>query len=151
MANIIDFRFKVHNKSDNDIFTIKITWQTLVRNAIPTIRKEMARRNIEVPNNIKLRVEDPRGPEKVLELDDRISKLKDAIKENQKPFFDNIAPKELKLWKVDISLKEENKKLELVNTKINVNIKEDLGGEELPPLSKISKTFPPSQPTSTYI
>ncbi|GES93753.1 hypothetical protein GLOIN_2v744250 [Rhizophagus clarus] len=49
-------------------------WQTLVRNAIPTIREEMARRNIEVPNNIKLRVEDPRGPEKVLELDDRISK-----------------------------------------------------------------------------
>ncbi|GES87269.1 hypothetical protein GLOIN_2v1571020 [Rhizophagus clarus] len=183
MANIIDFRFKVHNKSDNDIFTIKITWQTLVRNAIPTIRKEMARRNIEVPNNIKLRVEDPRGPEKVLELDDRISnamstitlsclvvgenpyenvfevdidnnktvnRLKDAIKENQKPFFDNIAPKELKLWKVDISLKEENKKLELVNTKINVNIKEDLGGEELPPLSKISKYFP-SQPADEHI
>ncbi|GES74834.1 hypothetical protein GLOIN_2v1587390 [Rhizophagus clarus] len=74
MANIIDFRFKVHNKLDDDIFTIKIAWQTLVRNAIPTIREEMARRNIKVPNNIKLRVKDPRGPEKVLELDDRISK-----------------------------------------------------------------------------
>ncbi|GBC10285.1 hypothetical protein RclHR1_00950022 [Rhizophagus clarus] len=79
-----------------------------------------------------------------------VNRLKDAIKENQKPFFDNIAPKELKLWKVDISLKEENKKLELVNTKINVNIKEDLGGEELPPLSKISKYFP-SQPADEHI
>ncbi|GBC08874.1 hypothetical protein RclHR1_08450002 [Rhizophagus clarus] len=79
-----------------------------------------------------------------------INRLKDAIKENQKPFFDNIASKELKLWKVDISLKEENKKLELVNTKINVNIKEDLGGEELPPLSKISKHFP-SQPADEHI
>ncbi|UZO10957.1 uncharacterized protein OCT59_002534 [Rhizophagus irregularis] len=45
-----------------------------------------------------------------------------------------------KLWKVDISF-EENKKLELVNTKINANIKEDLGSEELSPLSKISKHF----------
>ncbi|GES89154.1 hypothetical protein RCL_jg17091.t1 [Rhizophagus clarus] len=74
MANIINFRFKVHNKSDDNIFTIKIAWQTLVRNAIPTIREEMARQNIEIPNNIKLRVEDSRGPEKVLEPDDRISK-----------------------------------------------------------------------------
>ncbi|GES93091.1 hypothetical protein RCL_jg19616.t1 [Rhizophagus clarus] len=74
MANIIDFRFKVHNKSDDDIFTIKIAWQTLVKNAIPTIREEMARQNIKVPNNIRLRVKDPRGLKKVLELDDRISK-----------------------------------------------------------------------------
>ena len=28
-----------------------------------------------------------------------VNRLKDAIKENQNPFFDNIAPKELKLWK----------------------------------------------------
>ncbi|GBB91834.1 hypothetical protein RclHR1_19240001 [Rhizophagus clarus] len=79
-----------------------------------------------------------------------VNRLKDAIKENQKLFFDNIAPKELKLWKVDISLKEENKKLELVNTKINVNIKKDLGGEKLLPLSKINKHFP-SQPTDEHI
>ena len=26
-----------------------------------------------------------------------VNRLKDTIKENQKPFFDNIAPKELKL------------------------------------------------------
>src|SRR5437016_3525264 len=79
-----------------------------------------------------------------------VGHLRDAIKENQKPFFDNIAPKELKLWKVDISLKEENEKLIAVNTKINVNIKEDLGGEELPPLSKISKYFT-SQPADEHI
>ena len=79
-----------------------------------------------------------------------VGHLRDAIKENQKPFFDNIAPKELKLWKVDISLKEENEKLIAVNTKINVNIKEDLGGEELPPLSKISKHFI-SQPADEHI
>ncbi|GES74602.1 hypothetical protein GLOIN_2v1571020 [Rhizophagus clarus] len=40
--------------------------------------------------------------------------------------------------------------LELVNTKINVNIKEDLGVEELPPLSKISKHFT-SQPADEHI
>ncbi|GBB96955.1 hypothetical protein RclHR1_02880021 [Rhizophagus clarus] len=79
-----------------------------------------------------------------------VGHLKDVIKENQKPFFDNVAPKVLKLWKVDISLEEENEKLELVNTKINVNIKEDLGGEKLLPLSKISKHFP-LQPVDEHI
>ena len=74
MANLIDFRFKVHDKLDDEIFVIQIAWQTLVRNAIPTVREEMARWNIEVPNNIKLRVEDPRGPAKALEQDDMISK-----------------------------------------------------------------------------
>ncbi|GES73731.1 hypothetical protein GLOIN_2v1571020 [Rhizophagus clarus] len=167
MANIIDFRFKVHDKSDDEIFIIKIAWQTLVKDAIPTIREEMARRNIEVPNNIKLRVEDPRGPEKRyvncclvvgenpyenafevdIEINKSISKLRDAIKEK---IDDNVKAKDLKLWKVDISFEKENKKLELVNTKINVNIKEDLCGEELPPLSKISKHFP-SQPADEHI
>ncbi|RIA79897.1 hypothetical protein C1645_839681 [Glomus cerebriforme] len=79
-----------------------------------------------------------------------VSELKDAIKEKKAPEFDNFATDKLKLWKVDISFEEENKKLELVNTKINVNIKEDLGGEELPPLSKISKHFP-SQPADEHI
>src|SRR5437868_11208874 len=79
-----------------------------------------------------------------------VSELKDTIKEKQKPFFDNVAPKDIKLWKVDISLKEENKKLFAVNTKINVNIKDKLEGEELKPLSKISKHFP-SQPADKHI
>src|ERR1051325_10638924 len=70
-----------------------------------------------------------------------VSFFKDAIKEKKAPEFDNFATDKLKLWKVDTSFEEENKKLELVNTKINVNIKEELGGEELSPLSKISKHF----------
>ncbi|CAG8819876.1 44726_t:CDS:2 [Gigaspora margarita] len=67
-----------------------------------------------------------------------VSFFRDAIKEK---INDNIKAKDLKLWKVDISLEEENKKFELVNTKINVNIKEELEGVELKPLSKISKHF----------
>ncbi|POG63825.1 hypothetical protein GLOIN_2v1484355 [Rhizophagus irregularis DAOM 181602=DAOM 197198] len=35
-----------------------------------------------------------------------VSFFKDVIKENQKPFFDNVASKELKLLKVNISLEE---------------------------------------------
>jgi 2C-methyl-D-erythritol 2,4-cyclodiphosphate synthase len=68
-----------------------------------------------------------------------VSELRKAIKEE---IDDNVKAKDLKLWKVDISLEEENEKLDLVNTKINVNIKEELGGVELLPLSKISKYFP---------
>ena len=79
-----------------------------------------------------------------------VGHFKDAIKEKKAPEFDNFATDKLKLWKVDIPFEEENKKLELVNTKINVNIKEDLGGEELPPLSKISKHFT-SQPADEHI
>jgi hypothetical protein len=77
-----------------------------------------------------------------------VSELRKAIKEE---IDDNVKAKDLKLWKVDISLEEENEKLDLVNTKINVNIKEELGGVELLPLSKISKYFTSSQPTNTYI
>src|SRR6266496_2764371 len=79
-----------------------------------------------------------------------VNRLKKAIKEEQLQTFANVDAKDLKLWKVDISLEKENKKLELVNTKINVNIKEELGGEELPPLSKISKHFI-SQPADEHI
>ena len=61
-----------------------------------------------------------------------------------------MLPKKLKLWKVDISLEEENEKLTAVNTKINVNIKDELGGVELLPLSKISKHFT-SQPADEHI
>ena len=68
-----------------------------------------------------------------------VSELRKAIKEE---IDDNVKAKDLKLWKVDISLEEENEKLKLVNEKINVNIKEELEGIELKPLSKISKHFP---------
>ncbi|UZO21109.1 uncharacterized protein OCT59_013512 [Rhizophagus irregularis] len=62
------------------------------------------------------------------------------VEENTQSFA-NVDVKDIKLWKVDISLEEENEKLDLVNTKINVNIKEELGSVELLPLSKISKYF----------
>ena len=74
MANIIDFRFKVHNKSDEEIFKIKIAWQTLVKDAIPTIKKGMETLYKQVPDEIKLYVDDPRGTAKALEQDDMISK-----------------------------------------------------------------------------
>ena len=79
-----------------------------------------------------------------------VGHLKKAIKEKQLQTFANVDVKDLKLQKVDISLEKENKKLELVNTKININIKDELGGEELPPLLKISKHFP-SQPADEHI
>ncbi|PKY35103.1 hypothetical protein RhiirB3_455480 [Rhizophagus irregularis] len=74
MANIIDFRFKVHDKSDDEIFIIKIAWQTLVKVAIPTIKKGMATLYKQVPDEIKLYVDNPKGPAKALEQDDMISK-----------------------------------------------------------------------------
>ena len=76
-----------------------------------------------------------------------VSELRDAIKEK---IDDNVKAKDLKLWKVDISLEEENEKLKLVNEKINVNIKDELEGIELKPLSKISKHFS-SQPADEHI
>ncbi|CAI2199729.1 5278_t:CDS:1, partial [Funneliformis geosporum] len=79
-----------------------------------------------------------------------VSELRDAIKEKKQNDFANVDADKLKLWKVDISLEEENEKLKLVNTKVNVNIKEELGGVELLPLSKISKHFP-SQPADEHI
>ena len=79
-----------------------------------------------------------------------VSELRDAIKEKKQNDFANVDADKLKLWKVDISLEEENNKFELVNTKINVNIKDELEGEELPPLSKISKHFS-SQPADEHI
>ncbi|CAB4434128.1 unnamed protein product [Rhizophagus irregularis] len=79
-----------------------------------------------------------------------VSELKKPIKEENTQSFANVDAKDIKLWKVDISLEEENEKLDLVNTKINVNIKEELGGVELLPLSKISKYFH-SQPADEHI
>src|SRR5436305_5259472 len=79
-----------------------------------------------------------------------VSELRDAIKEKNTQAFANVDAKDIKLWKVDISLEEPNEKLKLVNEKINVNIKDELEGEELKPLSKISKHFP-SQPADEHI
>ena len=81
-----------------------------------------------------------------IEINKSISKLRDAIKEKKQNDFANVDPDKLKLWKVDISL-EENKKLGLVNTKINVNIKEELGGVDF---RRLANTFPLSKPTYNH-
>ena len=74
MANIIDFRFKVHDKSDDKIFIIKIAWQTLVKDAIPTIKKGMETLYKQVPDEIKLCVDNPKELMTELKPDDMISK-----------------------------------------------------------------------------
>ena len=74
MANIIVFRFKVKGESDDKIFNVKIAWQTLVKDAIPIIKEDMATRKKQVPNVIKLYVKDSREVVKELEPDDMISK-----------------------------------------------------------------------------
>ncbi|GBC07857.1 hypothetical protein RclHR1_07730010 [Rhizophagus clarus] len=71
-----------------------------------------------------------------------VGHLKDAIKEKLTIM---LRQKTLSYGRFTLS-----SELELVNTKINVNIKEDLGVEELPPLSKISKHFT-SQPADEHI
>ncbi|KAF0412228.1 crinkler family protein [Gigaspora margarita] len=79
-----------------------------------------------------------------------VSFFKKAIKEELRPKFEKLSPNDIKLWRVEISLEEENEKLKLVNTKTNVNIKEELEGVELKSLSKISKHFT-SQPADEHI
>ncbi|RIA99584.1 hypothetical protein C1645_854100 [Glomus cerebriforme] len=79
-----------------------------------------------------------------------VSFFRDAIKKKNTQVFVNVDVKDLKLWKVDISFEEKNKKLELVNTKINNIIKEHLSGEELSPFLKIRKHFP-FQPADEHI
>ena len=64
--------------------------------------------------------------ENAFEVDIEINKsISNAIKEKLHPKFENVTANDIKLWKVDISFEEENKKLELVNIKINVNIKDE--------------------------
>ncbi|RIA96372.1 hypothetical protein C1645_815389 [Glomus cerebriforme] len=55
-----------------------------------------------------------------------VGHLKDAIKEKNTQAFANINVKDIKLWKVNIFLKELNEKLNHINEKINVNIKTNL-------------------------
>src|SRR5688572_19652087 len=72
MANIIDFRFKVKNELDDKIFEVKIAWQTLVKDAIPTIKEKMATKYEQISNVIKLYIDDSRGLAKELESDNNI-------------------------------------------------------------------------------
>ncbi|PKK58023.1 hypothetical protein RhiirC2_857969 [Rhizophagus irregularis] len=66
-----------------------------------------------------------------------VSFFRNVIKEKNTQAFANVDAKDIKLWKVDISLDEENEKLTAVNTKINVNIKDELAQQPF-----LSWTFP---------
>ncbi|CAJ0831719.1 17832_t:CDS:2 [Entrophospora sp. SA101] len=70
-----------------------------------------------------------------------VSELKQVIKNSQKPFFNNVAVKNLKLWKVDISFDEPNEKLSVLRDKTCSVIKEQLRGMEMRPILKIDEYF----------
>src|SRR6266480_1229243 len=65
-----------------------------------------------------------------------VSHLKEAIKESQKPFFDSIPTKDIKLWNVKIPDDQDDL---LSNLTLN-------DGDELLAIKKISKYFPDSPP-----
>ncbi|RGB31095.1 hypothetical protein C1646_671196 [Rhizophagus diaphanus] len=65
-----------------------------------------------------------------------VSHLKEAIKESQKPFFDSIPTKDIKLWNVKIP----DDHVDPLN---NLSLED---GEELLAIRKISKYFPDSPP-----
>ena len=65
-----------------------------------------------------------------------VSHLKEAIKESQKPFFDSIPTKDIKLWNVKIPDDQDDL---LSNLTLN-------DGDELLATKKISKYFPDSPP-----
>ena len=49
-----------------------------------------------------------------------VGHLKDAIKEKLHPKFENVTANDIKLWKVDISLEKENKKLSSSTQKLTL-------------------------------
>nr|CAG8589745.1 13370_t:CDS:2 [Entrophospora candida] len=71
-----------------------------------------------------------------------VGELKQVIKNEQEPFFDNVAARDLELWKVDISFDEPNEKLSVLRDKTCAVIKEQLGGVNMHPILKIDMYFP---------
>jgi hypothetical protein len=69
-----------------------------------------------------------------------VSDLRDIIKEKKKPYFDKVPADRLKLWKVDISMK--NKSL---NTEIHAEdadiLKQLIDESELNPLQDVKDYF----------
>ncbi|CAG8625010.1 13981_t:CDS:2 [Funneliformis mosseae] len=55
--------------------------------------------------------------------------------------YENAFNVKVNKTEVDISLEEKNEKLNLINTKINVNIKDEFSNVKLPSFSKINKHF----------
>ena len=86
--------------------------------------------------------------EKIFQFDLDTSKiqtiglLKNAIITSQKL---NVATKEVKLWSVDFPLTgvKEEQKLDLINkcTNVNINIRDELSGVELPTISMSNNEF----------
>jgi hypothetical protein len=79
-----------------------------------------------------------------------VSHLKKAIKAEQPKTFANIDSKNLKLWKVDMPIDKPATELSLVNTKMDVSLKEGFPNvNPLLPMDEISECF--STPTKKHI
>ncbi|CAG8601353.1 10204_t:CDS:2 [Gigaspora rosea] len=74
-----------------------------------------------------------------------VSHLKEAIK---KKIFENVQPYALRIWKVNISTREDNDKLKILRDRPHekIDVEQELGGEELLPLWNITKCFPNELP-----
>ncbi|KAF0459383.1 crinkler family protein [Gigaspora margarita] len=70
-----------------------------------------------------------------------VSKLKNAIRVANPQTFVDVADKDLKLWKVDITLDKSNEMLEILESKERAVIKERLNGMKLVAFKKINEYF----------
>ncbi|GBB99738.1 hypothetical protein RclHR1_03610014 [Rhizophagus clarus] len=81
---------------------------------------------------------------------DSISRLKNVIRDEKKNDFFNIDANKLRLWKVDIPITDEDKLKILDKPHTEINIEQDLGGEELLSVKKIDHYFH-NQPQDEHI
>ncbi|PKY38259.1 hypothetical protein RhiirA4_391680 [Rhizophagus irregularis] len=72
---------------------------------------------------------------------DSISRLKNVIRDEKKNDFFNIDANKLRLWKVDIPIIEDDKLKILNKPHTEINIEQELGGEELSSVKKIHHYF----------
>ncbi|CAG8810920.1 15237_t:CDS:2, partial [Gigaspora rosea] len=72
-----------------------------------------------------------------------VSHFKEAIKKNREKIFENVEPDDLRIWKVNISTREDNDKLKILRDRPHekIDVKQELGGEELLPLWNITNCF----------
>ncbi|CAG8681917.1 7737_t:CDS:2 [Dentiscutata erythropus] len=77
-----------------------------------------------------------------------VSHFKEAIKKNREKIFENVEPDDLRIWKVNISTREDNDKLKILRDRPHekIDVKQELGGEELLPLWNITNCFPNELP-----
>ncbi|CAG8727227.1 16943_t:CDS:2, partial [Racocetra fulgida] len=72
---------------------------------------------------------------------EHVDGLKHAVKARKQQKFAEVDPKELRLWKVDITLDKPNEKLEVLENQECAVIKERLKGMKLVPFKKIIEYF----------